>query len=178
MFRPREGVRSSVYRVLLIVIVIIVYGSLYPFEFHSAQLAASPPWVLIHAWPTTISRFLIPDVVINLLLYIPLGVFGFLAFRQNLSASLTIMVALAIGLILSSSIEMIQLFDASRECSALDVVCNVTGTIIGVSLGTFYQRRLRQSIYRTETASFLHPDGAVLLAYAWLAFQVFPRFPP
>ncbi len=107
----------------------------------------------------------------------PLGVFGFLAFRQNLSATFAVLVAIAIGLALSSSIEMIQLFDDSRECSALDVVCNVTGTIIGVSLGIFYQRRLRQDIYRTETASFLHPDGAVLLAYAWLAYQVFPLFP-
>ena len=35
------------YRILLIVVAIIVYGSLYPWDFHSTQLAASPPWVLI-----------------------------------------------------------------------------------------------------------------------------------
>jgi VanZ family protein len=133
--------------------------------------------VLIHAWPTVIDRFLIRDVAVNLLIYMPLGVFGFLAFRQNLGSTLAALAAVLIGLVLSSSIEMIQLFDDSRECSALDVVCNFTGTGIGVALGTFYQRWLKQGISRTETASFLHPGGTVLLAYAWLAYQVFPLFP-
>ena len=50
------GVRPSLYRILLIVIVLIVYGSLYPWEFHSTQLAASPLWVLVHSWPTQIDR--------------------------------------------------------------------------------------------------------------------------
>ena len=164
-------------RILLIVIAIIVYGSLYPWDFHSTQLASSPPWVLIHAWPTAINRFLIRDAAVNVLIYIPLGVFAFLAFRQNLGGAVAAILAIAIGLILSSSIEMIQLFDDARECSAFDVVCNVTGTGIGVALGTFYHRWLEQSVARTKTAGFLHPNGAVLLAYAWLAYQVFPLFP-
>ncbi len=165
------------YRILLIVIAIIVYGSLYPFDFHSAQLAASPPWILIHSWPTAINRFVILDIALNLLIYMPLGVFGFLAFRQNLGGAVAATAAIAIGLILSSSIEMIQLFDDARDCSASDVVCNVMGTGIGVALGTFYQQWLKRSISRTKTASFLHPNGAVLLVYAWLAYQVFPLFP-
>jgi VanZ family protein len=164
-------------RVLLIVIVVIVYGSLYPWHFHSTYLTASPPWILIHAWPTAINRFLILDVAVNLLLYMPLGVFGFLAFRQNLSRAFAALAAVLLGVALSSSIEMIQLFDDARECSASDVVCNVTGTGIGVALAILYQRWLKQTISRAETASFLHPDGAVLLAYAWLAYQVFPLFP-
>ena len=171
------GGRSNLYRVLLIVIVVIVYGSLYPWDFHSTQLAASPLWVLIHSWPTAMNRFLILDIAVNLLLYMPLGVFAFLAFRQSLGSALAASAAIVIGLILSSSIEMIQLFDDARDCSALDVVCNAGGTGIGVILGTFYQRRLKRSISLNETAGFLHPNGAVLLAYAWLAYQVFPLFP-
>ena len=41
------------YRILLLVIALIVYGSLYPWDFHPAQLAASPLWILLHSWPTT-----------------------------------------------------------------------------------------------------------------------------
>lgn len=160
------------YHILLIVIAVIVYGSLYPFDFHSAQLAASPLWVLIHSWPTAINRFVILGIALNLLIYIPLGVFGFLAFRQNLGGAVAATAAIAIGLILPSSIEMIQLFDDERDCSASDVVCNVTGTVIGVALGTFYQRWLKQSISGTRAASFLHANGAVLLVYAWLAYHV------
>ena len=139
------------YRILLIVTAIIAYGSLYPFDFHSALLAASPPWVLIHSWPAVINRFVIRDIAINLLIYMPLGLFGFLAFRQNLGSALAALTAVLIGFVLSSSIEMIQLFDDARDCSASDVVCDVTGTVTGVALGTFYQRRLKQSISRTQT---------------------------
>ena len=165
------------YRVLLIVIAVIVYGSLYPWDFHSAQLAASPLWVLIHSWPRVIDRFLIRDIAVNVLLYMPVGVFGFLALRQNVHTALAVTVTVFIGLTLSSSIEMIQLFDDARECSASDMVCNVSGTVLGVALGSLYQQWLRRFLARAEKAKLLHPSGAVLLFYTWLAYQVFPLFP-
>ena len=165
------------YRVLLIVIAVIVYGSLYPWDFHSAQLAASPLWVLTHSWPTVIDRFLIRDIAVNLSLYIPVGVFAFLALRQNVRTTLAVTVTALIGLTLSSSIEMIQLFDDARECSASDLVCNVSGTVLGVALGSLYQQWLRRFLARADTAKFLHPSGAVLLFYTWLAYQAFPLFP-
>jgi len=166
-----------VYRVLLIVIAIIAYGSLYPWDFHSAQLSASPLWVLIHSWPTVVDRYLIVDIAINLLIYMPVGVFGFLAFRQSLGSLFAVMAAVTIGLVLSSTMEMIQLFDDSRVCSASDLVCNVSGTAIGVGLGALYEAWLKRIVARAETAKFLHPSGSVLLIYTWLAYQVFPMYP-
>ena len=154
-----------------------MYGSLYPWDFHSAQLAASPLWVLTHSWPTVIDRFLIRDIAVNLSLYIPVGVFAFLALRQNVRTTLAVTVTVLIGLTLSSSIEMIQLFDDGRECSASDLVCNVSGTVLGVALGSLYQQWLRRFLARADTAKFLHPSGAVLLFYTWLAYQAFPLFP-
>ena len=71
------------YRILLIVIVLIVYGSLYPWDFHSTQLGASPLWVLIHSWPEHIDRFLFRDIAVNVVIYLPVGVFGLLALRQK-----------------------------------------------------------------------------------------------
>jgi len=171
------GVRSSLYRVLLIVVVVIVYGSLYPWDFHSTQLAASPPWVLVHSWPTAIDRFLLRDIAVNILLYMPVGVFGFLALRQNVRTAFAATATVLIALALSSSIEMIQLFDDARVCSASDVACNVSGTVLGVALGLLYQQWLKRFLARVDTAKFLHPSGAVLLFYTWLAYQVFPLFP-
>jgi VanZ family protein len=165
------------YRILLIVIALIVYGSLYPWDFHSTQLAVSPLWVLIHSWPTQIDRFLVRDIAVNVLIYMPVGVFGFLALRQNVHTAFAVSVTLLFALTLSSGIEMIQLFDDARECSASDVVCNVAGTALGVALGSVYQHWLRRFLARAETAKFLHPSGAVLLFYAWLAYQGFPLMP-
>jgi hypothetical protein len=72
---------------------------------------------------------------------------------------------------------MTQLFDDARECSAFDVVCNVSGTGLGVALGYVYQQWLKRFFARAETAKLLHPSGAVLLFYTWLAYQGFPLFP-
>lgn len=171
------GVRPSLYRILLIVIALIVYGSLYPWEFHSTQLAASPLWVLIHSWPMGIDRFLIRDIAVNLLIYMPVGVFGFLALRQNFRAEFAVTITVLFALALSSSIEMIQLFDDARDCSGFDVVCNVSGTVFGVALSYLYQHWLKGFVVRAERAKLLHPSGAILLFYTWLAFQAFPLFP-
>jgi len=165
------------YRILLIVIALIVYGSLYPWDFHSSQLGASPLWVLIHSWPTRVDRFLVRDIAVNVLLYMPVGVFGLLALRQNCRTAFAVTVTVLIALTLSSSIEMTQLFDDARECSASDVACNVSGTVLGVALGYFYQHWLKGFLVRAERANLLNPSGAILLLYTWLAYQGFPLFP-
>ena len=164
------------YRILLIVIVLIVYGSLYPWDFHSTQLAASPFWVLLHSWPDHIDRFLFRDIAVNVAIYLPVGVFGFLAFRQKFHTPFALTVTVLLALALSSSIEMTQLFDDARECSAFDVVCNVSGTVLGVALGYVHQQWLKRFFARAETTKLLHPSGAVLLFYTWLAYQGFPLF--
>jgi hypothetical protein len=71
------------YRILLIVIALIVYGPLYPWDFHPTQLAASPVWVLIHSWPDQTDWFLFRDIPVNVVIYMPLGVFGLLALPQK-----------------------------------------------------------------------------------------------
>jgi hypothetical protein len=97
--------RSSLYRVLLIVIALIVYESLYLWEFHSAQLAGIPPLVLIHSWPTVVDRFLLRDIAVNLLLYMPVGVCGFLALRQNFRNAFGVTATVLIALVLSTSMD-------------------------------------------------------------------------
>ena len=165
------------YRILLIVIVLIVYGSLYPWDFHSTQLAASPFWVLLHSWPEHIDRFLFRDIAVNVVIYVPVGVFGLLALRQKFHTPFAVSATVLLALALSSSIEMTQLFDDARECNAFDVVCNVSGTVLGVALGYVHQQWLKRFFARAETTNLLHPSGAVLLFYTWLAYQGFPLFP-
>ena len=165
------------YRLFLIVVALIVYGSLYPWDFHSAQLAASPLWILLHSWPTQFDRFTARDTAINLVIYTPVGVLGLLALRQHFRTAFAVIATLLLGLVLSSSIEMIQLFDDSRYCSGFDVVCNVSGTLLGVAGGFVYQRWLKRFLARVETAKLLHPSSALLLFYVWLGYQGFPLFP-
>src|SRR5580704_15997799 len=97
-------------RVVLIVVVLILYGSLYPWEFHARQLGASPPWILLHSWPVAIDRYALWDFVINIVLYVPLGVFAFLAMSEGAPRVVRIFAPVLLALALSASVEMTQLF--------------------------------------------------------------------
>lgn len=171
-----QEVRSSLYRLFLIVIALIVYGSLYPWDFHSSQLAASPLWILLHSWPGEFDRFAARDTAVNLVIYMPVGVLGLFALRRHFQTTVSVIITVLLGLALSCSIEMIQLFDDSRVCSGFDVVCNVSGTALGVALGMVYPRWLRRFLVPVET-TLLHPSSALLLCSTWLAYQGFPLFP-
>jgi len=164
-------------RILLIVVALILYGSLYPWEFHARRLGASPLWILLHAWPRGIDRYLVWDIAINVALYLPLGIFGFLAVSPRASRLARILTPLALALVLSSSVEMLQLFDDSRMCSASDVTSDVAGAGLGIALGALYRGRLQRILAGRAAASLLQPSGALLLLSCWLGYQIFPIFP-
>ena len=175
---PEAGSRSAPYRrILLIVVALILYGSLYPWQFHLHRLGANPLWILLHSWPAGINRYEVWDVAVNVALYLPAGVFGFLAVRERAPQAVRIVTPLLLALLLSASVEMIQLFDVSRDCSASDVIANVAGAAVGIGLGAVYRARLRRALQGREAASLLHPSGALLMLCCWLGYQVFPLFP-
>jgi len=57
------------------------------------------------------------------------------------------------------------------------IAFNVSGTAVGVALRSLYQQWLKRLLARAETSKLLHPSGALLLFYTWLAYQSFPFFP-
>jgi VanZ family protein len=164
--------------ILAIVVALILYGSLYPWEFHARHYGHHPLWILLHAWPTgALDRYLVWDIVVNIALYLPLGIFGYLAVSARASRMVRILAPLALALALSASIEMLQLFDDSRQCSLSDVVSNVTGAAVGVGVGALYRVKLQRFLAAQDAASLLRPSGALLLLSCWLGYQIFPLFP-
>lgn len=156
---------------------LIVYGSLYPWQFHSPQLTTDPLTILLHAWPTALDRFVIRDAILNVAVYVPLGIFGYLYCAQHLRSVRAILTVLVFALVLCTGIEIAQLFEPSRYCSALDVVCNVTGTAFGILVAGFYSRSLAPVIRWRVIEPFLHPKGSSLLLLFWIGFQTLPLFP-
>jgi VanZ family protein len=165
-------------RILVIVIALILYGSLYPWQFHARHYGHNPLWILLHRWPSgPLDRFMLWDVGVNVTLYAPLGIFGYLAVSAQAVRATRVLAPLALGLGLSASIEMLQLFDDSRMCSLSDVASNVTGAAAGIAIGAFYRVRLQRFLAAHGTASLLRPSGALLLLSCWLGYQLFPLFP-
>ena len=162
-------------RLLIIVIAFIVYGSLYPFHFDFDRIEANPLLHLLHAWPARIDRFAMRDAGVNLLLYFPLGVTAFLTMARRLPRAVAAFATILLGLILSASIEMLQIFDASRTCSLIDVACNFAGTAAGVAAALLFEPQLTRL---TESRrSRRGAAGALLLACVWAGYQLYPFVP-
>lgn len=108
----------------------IVYGTSLPFDFSgsASSIADSMQRMLrgIHE-PRSL-----PDVVSNVLLFVPLG--GLLTARGLLlgrSSVAGLLIATLAGFLLSSSVEILQLVQPRRTPSILDVIYNTGGSFLG-----------------------------------------------
>jgi VanZ family protein len=118
------------------VVGIIVYGSLYPFEFYDNPDVHGPVHDLIASWRTPTSR---DDVIANILLYLPLGFFSVQSVRRLRSFILVLLVVFA-GTVLSVAIELTQLYDLEHYSAMADVYANTAGTLLGATAGVVLRR--------------------------------------
>jgi VanZ family protein len=161
-------------RLLLLVVALIVYGSLYPWSFDFDRSGANPLWVLLRAWPQGIDRFVLRDAAINLLLYFPLGMAAFLAVARRHGKLVAFDAALLLALALSASMEMLQIYDPGRTCSLFDVFCNVSGAAAGAVAALVLRPEL-ESLARRKPG--WHGPAPLLLLACWASYQLYPFFP-
>jgi VanZ family protein len=79
------------------------------------------------------------DVLSNILLYLPLGLFGARAF-ENLPAGWRVLAMAMAGGALSAGIELTQFFDLSRASELSDVTANFAGALAGALVETVARR--------------------------------------
>src|SRR4051794_24030496 len=115
-------------RIFSLIVVLILYGSLYPFHFVPRVLAHSPLWVVLHRWDSWKNPYLVRDLVVNIALYVPVGIWGNLALRGKVAVWGPVLFAL----LLSISMEVAQVFEPARYASSADTAANVAGAAIGV----------------------------------------------
>ena len=125
----------------------------------------------MHAWKVDAGRRFLADIIVNIAIYVPLGMSGYLAFRKH-----RILSPMLLAVVLSASIEMVQLFVPSRNCSAIDWIDNVIGAAAGVGLGKLFEQlagpQLR-GLVRRKAAD----KSALALLFCWVGFLLFPLFP-
>ncbi|MGP8243562.1 MAG: VanZ family protein [Bryobacteraceae bacterium] len=179
MSRPDDGAAEGgtvVGRFLLFTVLLIVYGSLFPFHFGARAEIPDPVWTLTHNWPA-IDRYFYRDVVVNVLLYMPLGVLVFVWLRGRLALVQAAVLGLAGGALLSGGMEFLQAFDRPRQPSPLDLITNVLGTAAGIALARTYETALARLSRHPALKAALRPSGAWLLLLFWAASQASPFFP-
>jgi VanZ family protein len=154
---------------LAVTVALILYGSLYPFEFYNYGDPAKGLHHLLSTWPTPSS---IGDLLANILLYLP---FGFFAAKTavRLSPLLRVLIAFLAGALLSMSLEYAQLWDMGRVSAMSDVYANSSGAFLGALAGTalaidlnlFHWKELRRRPF------------AFLMILCWIAYRLFPYVP-
>jgi VanZ family protein len=156
--------------ILAVVIILLIYGTLYPWVFVARDLPASPLYILVHTWAVDLSQPLkLFDIALNLAIYMPLGTFAYLTFRRIPSRALRALTPVVLGALLSGTLEMTQLFVPSRQCSAVDWFANTLGTALGVAAGFAFRRIV--------PATHSRDRGALALLVCGVAYLTFPLFP-
>ncbi len=160
--------RRKLAALLAFVIALILYGSLYPWEFE-VMPGLNPVLHLLHSWDSEMNRFVLRDIGINVLLYMPVGFVGWLLFRR-------MPVAVAIGFALSCAVEMIQSYEPARQTSLVDVTTNTIGTVLGVIGARMFEGVVGTVGARLAARRKRDASALMLLAVlaAWLLFPFFP----
>lgn len=122
----------------------------------------------MHSWPRHIDAGTVRDIAVNVVVYLPLGLFAFSTFAEFLRTRLAVLLSLLLGLVLSTFVEVSQVFIVGRVPSLLDVTTDTAGTAIGIVAGVLWSRRRRLPAQR--------PDSDLLLCL-WVLYQFFPFVP-
>ena len=70
------------------------------------------------------------DILLNILLYVP---FALLYLQRNATVTRSLVVkVMLLGLCLSCAVELYQLYSHNRRAALSDILCNLTGTWVGV----------------------------------------------
>src|SRR3954447_26153957 len=113
-------------RLFIVVFVLLVYGSLYPWHFRFGGSLWAAVLRVFHSWPTPVSFYIAEDMALNLVIYAPLGLTGYLSGLAGFRWRRALWPILA-GFLLSFTIETLQSFLPERVPSAADLFFNTAG---------------------------------------------------
>jgi len=119
-------------------VIVILFLCLSPFRFSIRHGNINAIGALVGSWAKPLQPI---DFVLNIALYIPLGVFGALSSPRRQRPLRGVAILTAGGALLSIAIELAQYFDAARYTAASDVYANVLGTFFGAAAVAVLFRR-------------------------------------
>jgi len=126
-----------------IIVIYIIYGTLIPFDF-SFNLKDIDRGInridLIPFYPQyRAGRLSLPDVVSNLLLFIPYGfLLNWWLYQQGIGRVKNKLICIISAFLFSSMIEFLQIFSISRKTEMTDVVNNTISAWIGCVLSNIF----------------------------------------
>jgi VanZ family protein len=174
----REQVRRTA---LLLWCLFILYGSFIPFRFSLAAetLHRSSSHAILQPFKAGQRAFSIPDLVSNMLLFVPFGLLVAAGARDGRPtwSSAGLLRAGGFAVAFATLIETGQLFSPGRTASVIDVAANSAGALLGGFLAPVLVRNLgwseppRLGQLARENPALL---PIVLMVLAWFADSFYP----
>ncbi len=154
----------------LIVAALIAYGSLYPFGF-AMPASFGAFWNELLAQRRLWTG--LGDVAGNVLLFIPLGAAGVLGIGARQLTAVRAALLLAAATAFSFAVQVLQVFEPTRDPALSDVFWNAIGTVAGIGLTLALERH----VALLPRAAWARSRFAVLLIVAWAAAELWPFVP-
>ena len=152
----------------------LAIGSLFPITSWTAR-GLDPLAFLTEPWPRW---WTLSDVLLNVLAYLPFGLFGALATWPRSGAGRSIGWTVVAGFALSLSLEALQSWLPSRIPSRLDVLANGSGALIGAVAGALLAPRLIGQARLNAWFGRWFATGSYsgwLILTAWVLSQIAPQ---
>jgi glycopeptide antibiotics resistance protein len=152
-------------------IALILYGTLYPFDFTAGAHAGGAIFLLIESIKERPGR---GDVLSNVVLFLPFGFFGMQCLLPKIARPIRLIVVVILGGALSFTIECTQVYLPDRVTSIYDFILNTGGSGVGGLVGWMDWRGQLAKLRSDARPPTLFP---VLLGGAWLGYRLFPYVP-
>jgi VanZ family protein len=149
-----------------LVILLIVYGSLYPWQYRRPPRRLDALSFLLE---TRSGRINPRDFLVNIAVYVPLGFAAYLAVRRSSKPLRSLGTPLLLGVGLSTAIELAQAYARARRSNVFDILANGIGTTVGVAAAVAFSASSRR--LRSRDA------GALAVLFCWIASLWFPFVP-
>ncbi len=156
--------------------VLVSYASLQPLTSLRAQ-HHEPLAFLTAPWPRYVTAF---DMATNVLAYLPLGALAVVAVYPRVSGAAALALAALCGGMLSIGLEAMQNYLPGRIPSNVDVVTNITGTLLGAIAGALLAPRIlrKGGLAGLRDKLFMpgrRTDLGLLIIGLWLLTQLNPE---
>ncbi|MBN9662389.1 MAG: VanZ family protein [Acidobacteria bacterium] len=147
---------------------LLLAGSLFPWTLRPGPPLDQAIRHLLTGWDYSVENTGPRDILVNLVIYIPIGFTGFLwsGWRRNLTR---LGVPLLLGTLLSFTVETLQTYVQSRMPGLTDVACNSVSTALGLVLAALFQRIIEAHHGQRSHRHVFHFSSAILLLSLWLA---------
>lgn len=163
-------------RLFVVICALVAYGSLYPWDFSNTGSVWSAVEMVLLGWPHRLSWHILKDLVLNLVVYAPIGLLGYFVAGRGRVMGWRLAWPVVFGFLFSWTMEILQAYLPLRTPSILDVLCNTLGSAGGVGLGWAYETTLLRMFERLA-ARTVNAASALMMLLVGAGRFVLPLVP-